>query len=422
MFQYLILAILVVLILGLIYYTWFRSNDLTRRKKYEQCINDSAGTFDDNAKKALKELTKITQPTNEDFFRRGHIIRYNILGGNVDRTNRTQRNAFGEVLRDYTNALNGLRLENNEIDPAFMIYQFEDLHNNLGDWGADPMVADFENAFGRTTATRKEIIETRKQKVLEKADTRAEAVDMYFDDATKYTEDRQNVHDNKVNKDLASIINKLKSTAKTIDPNESIEEANLYIADIYSENYPRNANNASVILKKIAEGNLISTFNESEDRLFAYTWERCKHPRNKKNADLMRESIANSLAESIENGNQVCTNGRVARVLNSLALLDYDTSMTGVMTFEAYRNKIFQETKEIFDREIENAAGSKNIGMVAVAQSFDDPSITPTTQSLQTFKDNIKNEIDLNLDNYKDKFSEPEIETLRSECMVAVDF
>ena len=164
------------------------------------------------------------------------------------------------------------------------------------------------------------------------------------------------------------------------------------------------------------------TFGESEDRLFAYTWERCKHPRNKDNSDLMRESICNSMADSIEGGNQVCPNGRAARVLNSLALLDYDSALTGVMTFEAYRNKIFQETREIFDREIENAAKSNDIGLKAVAESFDNPDIQPTIQSLQLFKDNIKNEIDLNLAGYKYKFSSSEIETLRSECMVAVDF
>jgi hypothetical protein len=96
------------------------------------------------------------------------------------------------------------------------------------------------------------------------------------------------------------------------------------------------------VLNKMSEGDMIGTFGENEDRILAYTWERCNHPRNRENAELMREAIANALSDGIENDTQVCINGRCGRVLNSLVTLDYDNEVAnGVMSFEAYKNQIF---------------------------------------------------------------------------------
>lgn len=436
MFKYLVLAILVVGLLSLIY--WASFGDRSRRKKSENLLNTSAGTFDESARAALTELTRIGDPNADDYFRRGNIFQYNILEGNMrggrgeNRNDRRDRHlAVGHIVRDYTDALVGMRGrlgavgEDRDLNPDFMVHRIEDLNWNLRPFANEDMeIQQMLMGFNDTVTThapavRREIIHERRNRAIAAANTRTEAIDNYFDAATQFTNDAQNVHDSKVNNDLRDTLRRIKND--NINPRDAIDEAREYIESEYGRDPMNRAKvaNALRILDKISEGENIGTFNEREDNIFAYTWSRCAHPRNRDNSELMREAVINSLADGIENGNQVCINGRTGRVLNSLVMLDYDTNVaSGVMTFEAYKNQIFQETKTIIGQEIERARNSNDAKLRAVGEAYDGDEVEIDETVDIKFKNEIKQEIDRNFEKYDTKLNETEINNLKQECYV----
>jgi hypothetical protein len=197
-----------------------------------------------------------------------------------------------------------------------------------------------------------------------------------------------------VNADLRDILRRLKDTAPfDFDPARSIAEARDFIVDTYQHD---NNNHNKIVdaiagLDKAAECNLISTFNETEDRIFAYVWERCSYPKNASNRLLMREAVINSLADGTENGSQVCINGRCARMLNSLVTLDYDSAVAGsALTMEAIRNQIFQEMKTIVNNAIIDAKNSSDELMRVVGESYETGEGNPDPIVEDVFKNGMK--------------------------------
>jgi hypothetical protein len=223
-----------------------------------------------------------------------------------------------------------------------------------------------------------------------------------------------------VNNDLRETLRRFKGTASNTDAALAVSEAREFIYRECDDLPEHKIKAALEVLDKVKEGGYISTFNEREDDIFAYTWARCSHPRNHGKEKLMREAVVNSLADGIENGNQVCINGRCGRVLNSFATIDFDKeiSETGVMTFEAYKNQIFQETKTIIGDEINRAKASEDEKLREVGESYEDVSIKPDPVVEEQFKCEIKREIDNNIAKYENKLNEKEIDNIKQECYV----
>lgn len=418
MFQYLLLAIVIICLISLIYWLFF-NKDSRHRKRAKDDLKQSIGTFDTYARRALTELSQIADPAPDDQFRRANIIRYNVMGGRVD--NRQNRTYLNRVATDYTNVLLGIHTEQR---PEFMLDHIGGFYGDL--LAFDDADINFQNillGLGRAYNTnapvaREAAINSRKQEAAQEA-TPADAIDRYFDLATSHTDDPQNVHDPKVNADLRVILNKLRDSAVTpIELDVVFSEITDYIDTKYTRSKRADA---TTTLLKMSQGDQIMTFNTSEDKILAYTWTRTEHPRNRANENDLKTAVCDALADSVENGAQVCINGRCGRVLNSLALLDFDPSMTGAMTYEAYRNKIFQEAKYIFEREITAAAESSDPALRAIGESFDDSAVEQNVEILKAFKDNIKAEIDANVEQYP-QLSESEKNMIKQECYIATDF
>jgi hypothetical protein len=135
----------------------------------------------------------------------------------------------------------------------------------------------------------------------------------------------------------------------------------------------------------------------------------------------MKSAIIDALADSVENDNVVCINGRTGRVLNSLTLLDYDEGLSGAKTWEAYKNQIYEESKAIIQSEIQKAKESpidllRNVGDYYEGGNCD---IDPAME--KEFIELVKKEIDLNIDTYSDKLTEKERSQLKIECHAAIE-
>lgn len=431
MLKYLLLGFVLILLICLIYWV-IRNTDAVRRKDSEAFLQESVGIFDDGARRALDRLTQINAPRARDYFRRGEIVQHNILEGNIGgradepRAARTRRRAaVGNIVRDYTDALLDLRNHppaNDAIGAEFMINTMEGFGAlQAEDAVVAEMLAGFAGAFNAAApVVRQDTVKTRVAAAVATTETRAGAVNKTFDDATKYTSDGQNVHDGKVNADLKETFRRIKMTAgPDFDAAASIAEAREYIRKDYQHDDLNKANvkNAISGLNKAAEGGYISTFGDNEDKIFAYTWDRCKHPRNRENRSLMKDAVITSLADGTEKGTQVCINGRCGRILNSLVTLDFDREVsTGSLTMEAYRNQIFQETKTIINQEIDRAQASNDPILKAVGDAYETGDDSGDAAADEKFKSELKSEIDRNLGNYTAKLSNSELSNIRQEC------
>jgi hypothetical protein len=246
--------------------------------------------------------------------------------------------------------------------------------------------------------------------------SRVDAANMAFNDATTYTNNPQNVHDSKVNSDLRDVLAKMKATARGMNIQTSLDEIHNWINNSDDPLIMERHDDAIKGLNKAREAAYITTYNEHEDAILAYTWERCKHPRNASNSDLMKDAVVTSLIDGVENNHQVCINGRCARILNSLATLDFDDNVAnGALTLEAYRNQIFQEVKEIVNREIDTAKESSDEEIRAVGEAYETGDELDNDAE-RRFKNNMKSEIDFNLSKYDDKLGNDDLEKIKQEC------
>lgn len=438
MLKYIGIAILVIIIICIVYNVVFKNDDGNRRRRYQRALKESPGTFDDNARRALDILVQVEEPTAVDYFTRGGIIQHNILEGMVGdaamRGVAIGGAAIGgveevrEIIRDYTDTMHHLRMRRNENipnipdtpGPEFMIHRIEDFNRQLVELDDDEimqLVLQFNDVVADAPAMRQELAEERKERAMLTAPNPAAAIAIALDDATNYTDDRQNVHDTKVNSDLNITLRKIKYDVNP-DIDGCIIEARRFIDNVYAKEYPGRVNDVKMVLDKINQGGFISTFDMNENAIFAYVWERSKHPNNAKNSQLIKTAIINALADSVENSQIVCINGRCARVLGSLNTLDFDPEVGSAMTFEAYKNQIFQETKSIIETAIEGVKNSPDIAMKSVGDSFEDINIIPDAIALDKFNEDLRSRISANLKEYRGKLSDNEIENIKQDCFV----
>jgi hypothetical protein len=415
---WIVIAVIIIVILIVCVY---------KRKTAADYYNESNGTADTAALTALEMLTNADNP--QDKFTRAQLLRYNI--GHDDRFDRERTNDVNDaVTADYFNILdamgNGLQTT---TDPDFILYEIGAFGNTVGNDEVIRMVDDTASVVTLPTITQ------RRKEAIADAETPIDSVDKYFTSSIKYTDNAQNVHDSGINEDLRKTLARIRMYETTrADPATAIEDAKKYILNKYVNNdtgsTDTSCNNAkaqralSVINERIVQGGSISTFNDTEDAIFASVWNRTKHFSNANNGDKLRDAVIDALADSHENGSIVCINGRTSRILNSLTTLDNDAIISAsAMTKEAYRNQIFSEARDIITREIESASESPDQKLAAVGQHYlssDDTEIDPATE--RKFINDVKIEIDQNLIQYNDKFRSEELKKIATECYAGIDF
>jgi hypothetical protein len=440
-----ILAIVIVAVIALIFYVLIVHRE-KKQARLKRLLAISNGTFDEPARMVLETLNTQDELTPTQHAVRGNIIRYNILENprTIPRTG-AERRQFGRMVRDYEQAVRGVgtrmvqgggmgRGDNGALNEGIngeeileagnIIRGAMTLNDLFGPAMRDPLEEDFDifqmmfmlngAVVENAPIIHQGIVEQRVQAAVAGAENRAAAVEAAL--APKYTDDRQNVHDTKINSDLNEILRKI---ATPVSSDTEIESARSYIRANRQGIARQRAEEA---LSVMAQGGHMSTYSDNEAHIFALTWKRCSDPRNAASADIMREAVVDALADCFdgEPKHLVCANGRCSRVINSLALVDYDPGISGAMTFEAYKNLIMREAAEIFENAVTEAAESTDDDQRQVAKSYTDPTITADPEAERAFKNHLQDSVDRMLDNYSDKFNARELEQLRRECYTYV--
>ncbi len=429
--ELLVAAAIIVLCVLIIYYISKPLRNKARSAAAERMYQASAGDNDIYAQGVINTVNNMENPTPMDQFLRGRVRFTNILGGReglLRRRNRRNINP-GDLAAvrftggDYANFLLDVIGGRALIEPAqtlFMIGQTEDFNEQIL---RGLNFEDIEFAHIIDTAApiaRAATVAERIENTMKDAENKTVAVNNYFEDAAKMVNDPQNVHDTKLNNDLRASLNIIEATSPSIKPADSIKEIEDYIKSKYTGSEERKINALRTLQTLREHPTSIVTFNKNDDEILDSVWRRSKEERNRPHSALIKEAVADALADSIENGFPVCANGRAARILNSLTLLDYNPRVGNARTYEAYKNQIFHDVNELINSKISAAADSQDPELAAVGKSYEDVSIEAPSEAVEKFKDAVKSDINEYLQTYKDKLAAAEIENLKIECHAAV--
>lgn len=417
MLRYIIAACVLIAVVVLIYYFCIYTSDRARRRRAERLYQRSAGVFDAAAREALEELNQLRVVRPEDRFRRATLLEYNILEGDNERDHGIVR----QVAEDYTGALQGMREQDwYPAAPEFVLRQVRDFRDELHRID-DDLAIDIALALAETepiVLTR--TIEDRRERAKTQANNQVEAMTGFLDESIVYTSDAQNVHDSNVNSDLRRV-HTILSASNTGTMADAFVEARRYIERVYPGSAEKRAN-ALATLDKMSRGGRIMTYNDTEDHIFAVVWHRTNDPANVGNENLMKEAVANALADCIENGSMVCINGRCARILNALVTLDHDPEVSaGAMTYEAYRNQIFSETQDIIKRIVDDYGASTDAAKRKLAASYKGENVEVSAETEEEFKAEAQRAIAANIHRYDTKLSPEDIRRITGECFAALD-
>lgn len=427
------ITIIIIIIIAIAAYFAFRPTDVKKRKKSRELYDNSSGIFDEKAAKALEAIDNIGQKNATDEFTAGNITGLNILQGELSRA-RANPNLALETLRRYDNAIHnvaeetiGERMNQNDTNPAFIIDNINDFAvNNLRDLGQipddfwAPVIGGLEHIIEEIPEAQQAASAAKKKKAAKKAKNRAETISNYFENSIAHTTQPQNTHDTSVVDDLDATYKKLEKTAAPGPNFAAIEEAENFL-EKNKKKFGQKYSPAKEILSIIKRGDVVSTYNSTEDRVFKVVWDRTKLAENAANAQNMRESIIYALDSCMENGMPVCMAGRCARVLGSLVLQDYDESVGAAQTQEEYKNEIYNNCREIIDRRIELAQNSDSEEMRKVAESYINPKVECSPEFEEQFKAEIRKDIDDLIEEYRDKLRDYQIEKIRADCYASID-
>lgn len=358
------LIIVVLIVLYLLYGVFCVHCDREISRDY---YNLSVTLNDDNALNAVKSLSNIRNMRADDHYQLGRIIEHG--GGDMN-----------VAMNEYRTAIRELANENNTNEYIYPVGTMIDhiahvrdrLNANGGANGANDRfeaynIEDFTNVvpndpIGTSTIDTAAMVERERKKRLAAANTPMATTEKYMAMSSGVESDPQNVHDHQVTVTYNKTLDKLGEPY--LDADAAIDEIHAYITnnDKLSGSV---ATRAKRVLAMARENATISTYNSREGDILAAVWCRANDFRNSNNSQGIKDAIVDALADGVENGNPVCVGGRTARVLGSLAALDFDPDVSNAKTYSMYKQQIFDESYKIIQTTTQSAID----GNTALAES-----------------------------------------------------
>lgn len=377
--------------------------------------NESNGTFDVPAQQAIRKINAKKKPTAKERIARADIVRFNINDDVID----DEAIAFA-LADDYMHGA----LEADTPEVADMA---ADRLRTLGGALADDVIVNIGGAtivaggvvvdgvpatavVAEEAAARANV--ARKQEAAAGAKNRTDAAKKYLKSSAVIKNDQQNVHDNLANNDMRDSLKRIRiSIGQGIEPRHAIASARAMInkKEWQDANPDINVSKALQALDIIQKGNSISTFESTEDRIFADIWSRATHPDNILNEKELKASIAHALSDCIEGGGPVCINGRCARVIGSLASIDADAEIGKIGTFDTYKAKIIAESGKVMETKLAELRKTTP-DEVAKWEAGDD---SPVSKQLS-------DAIAKHVDTYKKEIPAVQLDAIRNTCVTAV--
>ncbi len=238
----------------------------------------------------------------------------------------------------------------------------------------------------RTALTRRDdVIEERQQAAANTSPAPGARAEQYIALATEHTNDGQNVHDSSVNAYLRKILANLRGNRgdgggplPSLDTvwAEIVENGLVFSADPRGSPRPELVEQALEVVDAARRGETNVAIGATDEEVLRRVWARADDPRNAENREKLRQAVFDALVDSWKHppgpmGSGVqCVNGRTARVLGALSLLDWDKENWDVKRLEQLKNDVFAMTRALIDAKAAEAAASSEPGLRAVGRAF----------------------------------------------------
>lgn len=390
------LVLLIIVVICILYYYRKDTNSNS------SALDRSNGTFDAPAKEALSTIEHKTEKTARDYIDRADIVFHNILEDDLGKVPDADReNVANAIAGDY---ITGAAMLAPDDPVAGDVAQR--MRNIVLNTDPDLQRAIEESMNTTLRAARNierkhadaRLLTVRRQ--LRSRAGRATVSSKYLRDSVHYESDRQNAHDSQVNADLRATFAIIADPL--CDKRAAIDEIRARLPQ---------GGAARTALEKIALGGFISALNTSEDYVLACVWNRAAHPENADNAENIRAAIIRALGECIEGTGMVCANGRVSRIIGSLAALDFNSRVGNIGSYQMYKNEIIKASHIAMDRELERLRKTSP----EEVRAWDNGDAAPTVVA------QLKKVIEAECDKFANKLSAQSLDTVKDICLKAVE-
>ncbi len=253
--------------------------------------------------------------------------------------------------------------------------------------GGNAIWLEVDVPLARTALIRRgDVIEERQRAAATASEAPGAQAEQYIALATEHTNDGQNVHDSSVNAYLRKILENLR---RAQDQGESgplpsldavwaeiVENGVSFSADPRGEPRPELVAQALEVVDAARRGERNVAIGATDEEVLRRVWSRADAPRNAENRGKLRQAVFDALVDAwkpshgAESPAVQCVNGRTARVLGALSLLDWDKENWDVKRLEQLKNDVFAQTRALIDAKATEAAASPEPGLRAVGRAF----------------------------------------------------
>lgn len=253
--------------------------------------------------------------------------------------------------------------------------------------------------------------------------TRNEIAEQFFNEIQEHNNDPQNVHDVELNNQIKKEYKKILEDNNYYNEHPAEKQDLRDITDFassYLKQKPKDLFKVEKVLNKVKDNHYFSGLDTGELNINLEVWNRLNLPEQERKEQL-KESYIDGIVSCVEKNAMgdgiVCMNGRVSRVIGSMAVLDKD-NLGNFKTEEIIRNEAFSKagviTKNFMDDE-------NNKEVVELYNKSGLEELLPEDQNkVDEFENKIKNEIDKSLRN-EYKFMKPErLEILINEAKAGI--
>jgi hypothetical protein len=200
---------------------------------------------------------------------------------------------------------------------------------------------------------------------------KAEVAGQKLELAKVQVSDPQNVHDSAVVKGLQQMYGRLRQIPAGHSDAIVAEIRDAVLTSAMTEQ--RKLDALRVIDRVESSPSRVISLGDTDYNVLLKVWERSKLPTNTSVANSMRNALVEALADCVEGEGAeppiVCSNGRVARFLGSLTLLDTDPAMSAPQTSNQYRNDALDFAHNLLEKTLDKyAAGDAQ--HVLLARSY----------------------------------------------------
>lgn len=250
------------------------------------------------------------------------------------------------------------------------------------------------------------------------------------------TNDPQSVHEHQINNSLMQIYQKLGEKNQQDGKIVSYEMDKLGLDSALSDlrkhiqefkfDTPDQRARAVRVAGTMSQGGWLSRFNARESEILAAVWNRIQSPENEQSREGLITSLMTNLADGVEKNHAgqdylVCSTGRVGRVLNSLTLLDSDTTIAApAKTEEIIRNEAFAKASAIIQAELKRAREDDPETAGVYEGTLADPAPAARAKAEQ-FEATLKEKIATALTaDYADKMEKERLDNIVSDAQAGV--